>query len=45
MLTDDTDTMAPNAHYNILTDSIKPQELEVANLFDVGGRVAVGESA
>ena len=34
--------MAPNAHANILTDSIKPEELEVANLFDVSGRVAIG---
>ncbi|EKD05522.1 hypothetical protein A1Q2_00283 [Trichosporon asahii var. asahii CBS 8904] len=33
--------MAPNAHANILTDSIKPEELEVANLFDVSGRVAI----
>lgn len=38
-----TTNMAPNAHQNILTDSIKPEELEVANLFDVSGRVAVGE--
>lgn len=36
-------TMAPNAHANILTDSIRPEELEVANLFDVNGRVAIGE--
>lgn len=35
----------PNAHQNILTDSIKPEELEVANLFDVSGRVAIGASA
>lgn len=35
--------MAPNAHANILTDSIRPEELEVANLFDVNGRVAIGE--
>lgn len=35
--------MAPNAHANILTDSIKLEELEVANLFDVNGRVAIGE--
>lgn len=34
--------MAPNAHANILTDSIRPEELEVANLFDVSGRVAIG---